>query len=117
MTEKKNLTTILHRMEDIEKELRELRADLIQYATPMTYADRKSGIEQLQFTMDDFCEAFGKKHQPYAVRLRNALTQQGITSLSDFLALTPGQLLDLEGVGPGTLQYANKALKKLGIHW
>lgn len=49
MTEKKNLTTILHRMEDIEKELRELRADLIQYATPMTYADRKSGIEQLQY--------------------------------------------------------------------
>lgn len=117
MTDKKNITTILHRMEEIEKELHELRADLIQYATPMISADCKSGIEQLQFTMDDFCEAFGKKHQPYAMRLRNALAQQGITSLEDFLALTTGRLLDLEGIGPGTLQYANKALKKLGIRW
>ena len=114
MEENKNLTTILHRMEDIEKELRELRADLIKCATP-TAAENEQ--ELLQFTLDDLCEAFGKKHQPYAVRLRNALAQQGITSLEDFLALTPGRLLDLEGIGPGTLQYANKALKKLGIRW
>ena len=116
MTDNKNLTTILHRMEDIEKELRELRADLILCATPTT-AENDNEQELLQFTLDDLCEAFGKKHQPYAVRLRNALAQQGITSLEDFLALTPGRLLDLEGIGPGTLQYANKALKKLGIRW
>lgn len=116
MEENKNLTTILHRMENIEKELCELRADLILCATPTT-AENGSNPDVLQFTLDDLCEAFGKKHQPYAVRLRNALAQQGITSLEDFLALTPGRLLDLEGIGPGTLQYANKALKKLGIRW
>ena len=104
-------------MDEIEKELHELRADLIQYATPITSADCESRPERLQFTIDDLCEAFGKKHKPCAVRLRNALAQQCITSLEDFLALTPGRLLDLEGIGPGTLQYANKALKKLGIRW
>lgn len=116
MEKNKNLTTILHRMEDIEKELRELRADLIKCATP-TAAENDNEQELLQFTLDDLSEAFGKKHQQYAVRLRNALAQQGITTLADFLTLTTGQLLDMKGIGPGTLQYANKALKKLGICW
>jgi len=116
MEENKNLTTILHRMEDIEKELRELRADLILCATP-TAAENENERELLQFTLDDLCEAFGKKHQQYAVRLRNALARHGITTLVDFLALTTGQLLDMEGIGAGTLQYVNKAMKRLGIHW
>ena len=116
MKENKNLTTILHRMEEIEKELRELRADLIKCATP-TVAENDNEQELLQFTLDDLCEAFGKRHQQYAVRLRNALARHGITTLVDFLALTTGQLLDMEGIGAGTLQYVNKAVKRLGIHW
>lgn len=116
MEENKNLITILHRMEEIEKELRELRADLIKCATP-TAAKNDNEQELLQFTLDDLCEAFGKKHQQYAVRLRNALARHGITTLADFLTLTTGQLLDMEGIGTGTLQYVNKAVKRLGIHW
>ena len=116
MKEHKSITDILHRMEEIEKELHELRADLILCATPTT-AENGSNLDVLQFTLDDLCEAFGKKHQQYAVRLRNALARHGITTLADFLTLTTGQLLDMEGIGPGTLQYANKALKKLGIRW
>ncbi len=116
MEENMNLTTILHRMEEIEKEMHELRADLIRCATP-TSAENDTGTKPLQFTLDDLCEAFGKKHRPYAVRLRNVLAQHGITTLADFLTLTTGQLLDMDGIGAGTLQYVNKAMKKLGIRW
>ena len=48
-------------MEEIEKELHELRADLIKCATP-TAAENENEQELLQFTLDDLCEAFGKKH-------------------------------------------------------
>lgn len=116
MEDHKSITIILHRLEEIEKEMHELRADLIRCATP-TSAENDNKKEPLQFTLDDLCEAFGKKHRQYAVRLRNALAQNDITTLADFLTLTTGQLLDMEGIGAGTLQYVNKAMKKLGIRW
>ena len=103
-------------MEEIEKEMSELRADLIRCATPAS-AENDTGTKPLQFTLDDLYGAFGKKHRPYAVRLRNVLTQHGITTLADFLTLTTGQLLDMDGIGAGTLQYINKAMMKLGIRW
>lgn len=116
MEKKKSISDILRRMSEIEQELHNLREDLLQSATPETPRGGNE-LESLQFTMDDIYEALGKKHKPYATRLKNALTQKGIFTLEDFLEMSPGQLLDLEGVGTATLQYTNKVMKKLGIKW
>lgn len=116
MKEKKqNIIVILKRIEKIEYELSDIRNCLAELLTPPA-SDTEKQIE-VQFTMDDLCEAFGRKHKSYAVRLRNALAQKGVTTLSQFLSMTPGQLLDLDGIGPGTLEQTNKVMKKLGIEW
>ena len=107
----------MKKLEDIENEIKQVRADLADNISPNIERNKDTQNQQLAYTMDDLWEAFGRKHRYYATRLRNALKQQGITTLAEFLAMTPGQLLDLDGIGPGTLQYANKALKKMGIQW
>lgn len=107
----------MKKLEDIENDIKQVRADLAENLTPNVESNKDIQNQQLAYTMDDLCEAFGRKHRYYATRLRNALKQQGINTLDEFLAMTPGQLLDLDGIGPGTLQYANKALKKMGIRW
>ena len=112
---KQSVAAILKRIEMVEYELGEIRKAIAESMTP-TVAECESP-EEVTFTMDDLCEAFGKKHKAYAARLRNALVKQGVTTFSQFLAMTPGQLLALDGIGPGTLQYANKAMKKLGVSW
>ena len=116
MKEKRqSIATILKRIEKVEYELSDIRKCLAELMTPPTSNTEKE-IE-VQFTIEDLCEAFGRKHKSYAVRLCNALEHKGITTLKQFLAMTPGQLLDLEGIGPGTLEQTNKAMKKLGIQW
>lgn len=116
MKEKKqSITAILKRIEKVEYELSDIRKCLVELLTPPS-SDTEKQIE-VQFTMDDLCEAFGRKHKAYGVRLRNALEMRGVTTFSQFLAMTPGQLLDLDGIGPGTLEYTNKAMKRLGVHW
>lgn len=115
MKEKRqSIASLINRLNDIETELKQVRAELTQIAAPDIY---KSAVPQLEYTLDDLYQAFGRKRKAYATRLMNILQQQGITTLQQFLALTPGQLLDLEGIGAGTLQYTNVALKRLGIAW
>lgn len=118
MKEKKqNIATILKRIEKVEQELSDIRKAIAECLTPT--ADESNELTEMDvtFTLDDLCEAFGRKHKAYGVRLRNALANNGITTFSQFLAMTPGQLLDLDGIGPGTLEYTNKAMKKLGVRW
>jgi len=110
-----NITVILKRIEKVEYELSDICKCLTELLTPPT-SDTEKEID-VQFTMDDLCEAFGHKHKSYAVRLRNALARKGVTTLSQFLSMTPGQLLDLDGIGPGTLEKTNKVMKKMGIKW
>lgn len=109
-----SIAGLINRLNDIETELKQVRTELSQIATPDV---DKTSIQQLEYTLEDLYQAFGRKHKAYATRLVNVLEQQGITTLQQFLALTPGQLLDLEGIGAGTLQYTNSALKRLGIAW
>lgn len=118
MKEKKqSITSILKRMEKVEYELSDIRKAIAECLTPTADSSDELEMEDVTFTLDDLCEAFGRKHKAYGVRLRNALEMRGVTTFSQFLAMTPGQLLDLDGIGPGTLEYTNKAMKKLGVRW
>lgn len=118
MKEKKqSITVILKRIEKVEYELSDIRKAIAECLTPTADSSDESEMEDVTFTLDDLCEAFGRKHKAYGVRLRNALEMRGVTTFSQFLAMTPGQLLDLDGIGPGTLEYTNKAMKRLGVHW
>jgi len=118
MKEKRQtIVSILKRIERVEQELSEIRKDIAECLTPTTASADGAEETELEFTMDDFCEAFGRKHKSYAERLRYELAEHGVTTLSQFLAMTPGQLLDMDGIGPGTLKYISKAMKKLGIRW
>lgn len=109
-----SIASLINRLNDIETELKQVRSELAQIATPDV---EKPSTLQIEYTLDDLCQAFGRKHKSYATRLINVLQQQGITTFQQFLSLTPGQLLDLEGIGAGTLQHTNSALKRLGIAW
>lgn len=118
MKEKKqSLTSLLKRLEKLESELRDIRNEIAECLTPPADDGGDAEDPDVQFTLEDLWEAFGRKHKSYAVRLRHALEQRGVTTLPQFLAMTPGQLLDLDGIGPGTLEYTNKAMKRLGIPW
>ena len=108
---------MLQKLENIENELREVREYLAQNMITFVSVDNRLKTLKLEYTLDDLYEAFGPSKQPYATRLRTSLEKCGVNTLGEFLALTPGQLLDLDGVGGGTLQYTHKALKKLGIQW
>lgn len=110
-------TSILQKLENMENELREVREYLAQNMITFVNADDRTKDLKLEYTMEDLYEAFGPSKQSYATRLRTSLEKRGVNTLGEFLALTPGQLLDLDGVGNGTLQYTHKALKKLGIQW
>lgn len=110
-------TSMLQKLENIEIELREVREYLAQNMIAFVNVDDRTKDLKLEYTMEDLYEAFGPSKQSYATRLRTSLEKRGVNTLGEFLALTPGQLLDLDGVGNGTLQYTHKALKKLGIQW
>lgn len=114
---KQSITTLLKRLEKLESELSEIRKDIAESLIPSSKGGGDAIETVVGFTLDDLYEAFGRNHKSYAVRLRHALEQRGITTLQQFLAMTPGQLLDLDGIGAGTLDYTNKALKQMGIAW
>lgn len=118
MKEKKiSPTSMLQKLENMENELREVREYLAQNMIAFVNVDDRTKDLKLEYTMEDLYEAFCPSKQSYATRLRTSLEKRGVNTLGEFLALTPGQLLDLDGVGNGTLQYTHKALKKLGIQW
>ena len=112
-----SLTDLLKKLENIENELREVRRDIAQSIVPSKAIIEDTTNISLEYTLNDLYEAFVHSKQSYAKRLRNALEQQSIKNLCQFLSLTPGQLLDLNGVGINTLMQAHKALKKMGIRW
>lgn len=114
---KQSITVLLKRLEKVEYELRDIRKGIAECMTPPAADGGEAEERDVQFTLEDLWEAFGRKHSSYAVRLRNALERKGVTTLPQFLKMTPGQLLDLDGIGPGTLEYTNKAMKRLGIPW
>ena len=117
MKEKRqSLAALLKRLEKLEGELCDIRKEIAWCLVPAA-DDGESTDPDVAFTLDDLYEAFGRKHKSYAVRLRHALEQRGVTTLPQFLKMTPGQLLDLDGIGAGTLEYTNKAMKALGIAW
>lgn len=107
---------ILHRLADMENELREIRECIVQNMNEAAHQSDGDRNYEVSYTLDDFYKAFRHKKQ-YATRLRNALQLKGITTLAEFLALTPGQLLELDNVSVGTLQQAKKVLDRLGIRW
>ena len=114
---------ILEKLENIEKELAELRAYISQadgsfvveqpsaFSVPLP-SDVCSG-----YTLDDLYAAFSKRKKGAAYRLKAALRQKGITSLDDFLNMPPGEILGLNNVGYETLLQTKKALSRLGIEW
>lgn len=107
--------SVIKRLESMEQELREIRQYLIQNATPENVQNSHSSFD-IDYTLDDLYAAMGGKHH-YAVRLKNALARKNVFTMAQFLALTPGQLLDMDNVGSGTLERIKKALDKLGIKW
>lgn len=118
MKEKKtSLASLLKKLENIEKELREVREELAQSSAPAVSGSAKSSELGLAYTLEDLYEAFGPSKRSYAVRLNTSLGKIGVKTLGEFLALTPGQLMELDGVGVGTLQHTKKALDKLGVRW
>ena len=114
---KQSITALLKRIEKVEYELSDIRKCISECMTPPAAEGGDAKEVEVEFTLEDLWEAFGNKHKSYAVRLRHALEQRGVNTLPQFLAMTPGQLLGLDGIGPGTLEYTNKAMKRLGILW
>lgn len=72
---------------------------------------------ETDYTLDDLYAAFGDGRKSAAARLRIALERKGISTLSEFVSLSPGQLLDMDGVGSGTIGLVYKALIRLGVRW
>lgn len=114
---KQSIAILLKRIEKVEYELSDIRKCIAEFMSPPVEGDGEMKELDVYFTLEDLWEAFGRKHKSYAMRLRKALEQRGVTTLPQFLAMSPGQLLNLDGIGPGTLEYTNKALKHLGITW
>ena len=110
-------SSLLQKLDHMESELREVREYLAQNMITFVNADNRTKELKLEYTLEDLYEAFGPSKQSYATRLRTSLEKRGVNTLGEFLALTPSQLLDLDGVSSGTLQYTHKALKKLGVQW
>ena len=110
---------LLVKLANIEKELGEIKEFLSQeYMDPL--ASKKVHVPTTRdlkgYTLEDLYESFGnRKH--YAVRLKHALERRGIYTLEEFLALSPGELLDMENIGYETLIRTKKALDKMGIAW
>lgn len=113
---KQSTLAILQRLAAVEKELGDIRQQIVEN---MNQAERQSdgGDCGLSYSLDDFYNSFGSSKKHYATRLRHALQQKGIGTLQEFLALSPGQLLDLDNVSVGTLKQVKRVLDRMGIRW
>lgn len=111
---------IIDRLESIEREVKEIREYLSQSEVGMgMHVDFPLATApdfELGYTLEDLYREFGGK-KSLAHRLKTALQKRNIKTLEEFLSLTPGELLDLEGVGYDTLLRTKKALSKLEIDW
>ncbi|MBO4811303.1 MAG: hypothetical protein J5552_07025 [Prevotella sp.] len=111
---------LIDKLENVEKEVKEIKEYLLQNERrSVTPIESPISIEtnfKLEFTLEDLYKEFGSK-KSLAHRLKTALQKRNIKTLEEFLALTPGELLDLENVGYDTLLRTKKALNKLGIIW
>lgn len=113
---KTNMLAILQNIEGIENELRKIREQLVQNMNHVSYQAERQSFYDIAYTLDDLYMAFGKK-KSYATRLSHALQMRGISSLPEFLSMTPGELMELDNVSVGTLKQTKKALDRLGIRW
>lgn len=111
---------LIDKLESVEREVKEIREHLSQNdgerVTPVGFPLPLDPDFKIGYTLEDLYKEFGKK-KSLAYRLKSALTKRNITTLEDFLSLTPGELLELENVGYETLLRTKKALRKLGIDW
>ena len=114
---KQSMLAILKRLEETENELKEIRQCLVESMNAAANQTDGDINYDLTYTLDDIYNAFGNRKKHYATRLRHALQLKGINSLAEFLAMTPGQLLELDNVNVGTLQQTKKVLDRLGIRW
>lgn len=113
---KQSMLDILQRMADVENELSKIRQQIVQNMNEMAHQEESGREYDVTYTLDDLYNSFGRKKH-YATRLKHALQLKGINSLSEFLAMTPGELLELDNVSVGTLQSTKKALSRMGIRW
>lgn len=111
---------IIDKLDNVEREMKEIREFLSQSEsgarTPVILPLAIEPDFKMEYTLEDLYGAFGNK-KSLAHRLKSALKKRNINTLEDFLSLTPGELLDLEGVGYDTLLRTKKALSKLGLVW
>lgn len=109
---------IIDRLDCVEREVKEIREYLSQgeAGAPLDFPLATAPDYELGYTLEDLYREFGGK-KSLVHRLKTALKKRNIKTLEDFLSLTPGELLDLEGVGYDTLLRTKKALSKLEIVW
>lgn len=111
---------LIDKLQNIESEVKEIQEYLSQndgeQVAPVGFPLPLESNFMVGYTLEDLYKEFGKK-KSLAYRLKSALKKRNITTLEEFLSLTPGELLDLEGVGYDTLLRTKKALSKLEIVW
>lgn len=111
---------IIDRLESVEREVKEIREYLSlndsEQVAPGGFPLPLESDFKVGYTLEDLYREFGKK-KSLVYRLKSALKKRNITTLEEFLLLTPGELLELENVGYGTLLRTKKALNKLEIVW
>lgn len=109
---------IIDRLDCVEREVKEIREYLSQgeAGAPLDFPLATAPDYELGYTLEDLYREFGGK-KSLVHRLKTALKKRNIKTLEDFLSLTPGELLDLEGVGYDTLLRTKKALSKLEFVW
>lgn len=111
---------LVDKLESVEREVKEIREYLSrndgEQVAPGGFPLPLEPDLKVGYTLEDLYREFGKK-KSLAYRLKSALKKRNIKTLEEFLSLTPGELLDLEGVGYDTLLRTKKALSRFGIDW
>ncbi|MBR6141484.1 MAG: hypothetical protein IKQ37_06960 [Bacteroidaceae bacterium] len=117
-----NKIEIIEKIEGVERELKGIREALSQDGLCKAPEKSNSPFDtmpdiSINYTLENLYEAFGKKKQPFARRLKHALMKHRIHTLEGFLNLSAGEVLGLENVGYETMLQTKKALARLGISW
>lgn len=108
---------LIDKLESIERDVKEIKEYLLQGMPNAVEPNESIDSDfNLGYTLEDLYREFGSK-KSLAHRLKTALQKRNVNTLEEFLSLTPGELLDLEGAGYDTLLRTKKALSKLGIDW